>query len=237
MTVYEPAEDTFLLAMYVKQFAQGNVLDMGTGSGYLAEVAAQTAEKVLAVDKNAAAIQYAKKTIKAMNTINGRNITFLVSDLFANIPAQQFDLIICNPPYLPKDPENNAANDPALCGGKYGYETIERFLKQAKSFLKPNGIILLLFSSLTTKKEVDRILQEQGYQAEQLAEEKLFFEILYVYKVILKHPHMTDPLSACYRWHPSRKLDISTAVIMCWTFCTFTEERFKSDYPRIDARI
>ncbi|MBI2548894.1 methyltransferase [Candidatus Woesearchaeota archaeon] len=180
MNVYEPAEDTFLLATYVKQFAHGNVLDMGTGSGYLAEIAAKTTESVLAVDKDAAVLSYAKKTIKAKNITN---ITFLCSDLFEQLQPQQFDVIIFNPPYLPEDPENSVANHPALCGGKHGYETIQRFLKQAKFFLKPTGIILLLFSSLTTKEDVDRILQKQGYHVEELAQQRLFFEVLYVYKL------------------------------------------------------
>ena len=40
--IYEPAEDSHLLAEAVKKFAHGRVLDMGTGSGIQAITAAKS---------------------------------------------------------------------------------------------------------------------------------------------------------------------------------------------------
>ena len=90
--VYEPAEDTFLLAKFVKKFSTNkNVLEIGAGSGFLSKTAIQNkAKSVTATD-----IQKIKLTNK--------KIKFIQSDLFKKIPKQKFDLIIFNPPYLPED--------------------------------------------------------------------------------------------------------------------------------------
>jgi len=60
MEIYEPAEDSFLLQKYVKKYAKGIALDMGTGSGIQAETAASSKKvvKVFAVDINEEAIKY-----------------------------------------------------------------------------------------------------------------------------------------------------------------------------------
>lgn len=165
--VYPPGEDSFLILKYIKNYVNSKdiVLDMCTGSGILAREAAKYSKKVFACDINPKA------------AFSGKNIEFIESDLFSNI-ARKFDLIICNPPYLPNDPE---IADIALDGGEKGYEFTERFLIAAKNHLTKKGKILLLFSSLTKKGVLDKILQREGYIFEQVGSQKLDFEELYVY--------------------------------------------------------
>lgn len=170
--VYEAREDSYLLCRNVPVYAKGRVLDMGTGSGILAAEASKHANKVIGADIDAQAVDYCK------NKYNIDNLYFLQSDLFENIEGK-FDLILFNAPYLPSDPR---APDIALDGGKRGYEVIQRFLGQAKGFLKTEGIILLLFSSLTKKGKVDELLKGE-YAFEMIDTQKLDFEELYVYKI------------------------------------------------------
>ena len=170
MQIYKPREDSELLKSVIKEYSKGFVLDMGTGTGILAQEVAKTANKVLAVDINKTAIEYCKKNIK------DERITFRKSNLFKNI-KEKFDLIIFNPPYLPEDKN---VKDIALDGGKHGYELIERFLKKSKNHLKSNGKILLLYSSLTNKEEVEQIIKENNYNFKIIKTKKLFFEELYV---------------------------------------------------------
>ena len=94
---YEPREDSELLAKYVKKFAFGNVLDMGTGSGIQAITAAKkkSVKSVVAADIQEEVIENNK------NNIKNKKIKFIVSDLFSNIKNKKFDTIIFNPPYLP----------------------------------------------------------------------------------------------------------------------------------------
>lgn len=177
-SIYTPREDSFLILKHIKEYAEGNVLDMGTGSGILAIEAAKYADSVLAVDVNDEAVRNIRNKIRK-NRIN--NIKTMKSDLFENMNKDnKFDLIMFNPPYLPDKPE---VKDIALDGGRQGYELIERFLKKAKDFLSKEGRVLLLFSSLTKKGVLDRILKREGYSFKQVDSKKLDFEELYVYLI------------------------------------------------------
>jgi len=173
--VYAPREDSKLLAEQVEKYAHGNVLDMGTGSGIQAVVAARKKEvkNILAADINPLAIEEAKKKI-----IN-KKIKWVISDLFRNVGGM-FDTIIFNPPYLPEDIR---VKDLALDGGKKGYEIIERFLNSVNRFLKPKGIILLVFSSLTKREKVDSFIKKNNLKYKLLATKHIFFEDMYVYRI------------------------------------------------------
>ena len=106
-----------------------------------------------------------------------KKITYKVSDLFSNVGGK-YDLIIFNPPYLPEDVR---LKDITLDGGKKGYELIQGFLSKVNNFLKTNGKVLLLFSSLTKKNKVEEFILKYGLEFKELVHQKLFFEMLYVY--------------------------------------------------------
>ncbi|MBU1111701.1 MAG: HemK2/MTQ2 family protein methyltransferase [archaeon] len=183
MDIYEPAEDSYLLQKQVKQYAFGKVLDLGTGSGIQAKTVAESpkVKNILAVDINKDAINRLQQEIKQNNL---KKITAKTSNLFENV-EEKFDTIIFNPPYLPQDKVGDTIiEDPALYGGKKGYELIEKFLTEVGEHLTQNGIILLLFSSLTNKDKVDEFISKNLFQAELLITEKLpLFETLYIYKI------------------------------------------------------
>ena len=172
---YEPQEDSYLLLEYVKQHAFGKVLDMGTGSGILAKEAVYSheVEEVIAVDID-------EEAIAELNKNDAKKLKAFQSDLFSNI-TEKFDTIVFNPPYLPKEEKDP---DVALDGGVEGYEVIEMLLKEAKKHLRTNGIILMVFSNRTGKKEVDKIIKNNGYKYKLLEKKELnFFEELYVYMI------------------------------------------------------
>ena len=177
--MYEPAEDSYLLQKYVKKYAEGKVLDIGTGSGIQATTAAKkkNVDSVLAVDIDNDVISSLKKEIKKKK--NNDKITLRESDLFSNVMGK-FDTIIFNPPYLPDD-EN--VKDSALYGGKQGYEILEQFISEVSDYLNESGIVLIVFSSLTKKEKVDQAIEGNLLKFEELDSEKLFFEKLYCYKV------------------------------------------------------
>ncbi|MBW2996546.1 methyltransferase domain-containing protein [Candidatus Woesearchaeota archaeon] len=178
--VYEPREDSFLILKEIKNFATGNVLDMGTGSGILAIEAAKTAEIVIGADISEDALNYAKQTLKMKGL---RNIKFVKSDLFSYFKKNpmKFDLIIFNPPYLPKDIREPFESTTETTGGEKGYELLEKFFSQVSDYLMPDGKVLVLFSSLTGKDKVHSIMEEYGFNFQKLSEEPLFGEVLLVY--------------------------------------------------------
>ena len=180
--IYDPREDSILLAEQVRKHAFGKVLDFGAGSGIQAvEASAKTdVESVLAVDINKNAVEKFAKIIKDEKLVK---IKTRVSDMFSKIKkGEEFDTIIFNPPYLPEDP-NMKVKDIALEGGKKGYESIEKFLKKAKKHLAKKGIILMIFSSLTKKRKVSEIIKKSKFKFEELSSQRIFFEDLYVYKI------------------------------------------------------
>lgn len=170
--IYQPADDSFLLQKYVKKYSKGKVLDLGCGSGIQALTALENTDDVLASDISQEAVDYCKKI--GINTIK--------SDLFSNI-NKKFDLIIFNPPYLPRD-EVDKEFSLALSGGEKGNELIEKFLKEAKKHLDKNGKILIIFSSITS--DVIKLFKKYKYKFRKLDQLDFFFERIYVYIIYTK---------------------------------------------------
>lgn len=162
-----------MLQKYVRQYARGRVLDMGTGSGIQALIAKEKTRDVLAVDINPDAVALVKK----------KGITALVSDLFENVTGT-FDVVIFNPPYLPEDERESFEDRVVLSGGKYGSEILERFFSRAKQFLRKDGKILIVFSTITG--DVEFLLKRYGYAFKKLDEKSFFFEKIFVYVVWLQ---------------------------------------------------
>ncbi len=164
--IYPPSEDSYLIQKYVKKYAKGKVLDMGTGSGILALEALKKTKNVLAADINKEVIINAKKL----------GIKVVQSNLFSKI-KRKFDLIIFNPPYLPEHKNEPKDSKLATTGGKKGYELIKKFLKQVSFHLNKDGRILILISSLTgNPKTIFR-----GYNFKLLETQNLFFESISIY--------------------------------------------------------
>ncbi len=172
--IYEPAEDSFLLEKEVKKLSNGkSVLDIGTGNGIQAEAAKNSgAKKVFATDINEKSIALCKS----------KGISSVVSNLFENI-NEKFDLIVFNPPYLPKDEREDSESALITEGGKKGDEIIIEFLKNVGDYLNPNGKILLLLSSLTPKKRILKMLREKNFAKRKLSKQKIFMETLEVLKI------------------------------------------------------
>lgn len=170
--MYEPREDSFLMLKAIKQFAKGHCLDIGTGSGILAYEANKlvNVKSIMAIDIDKESIDYTEKKY---------NIKVIKSDMFEKVKGK-FDTIIINPPYLPKDKD---LEDKTIFGGEKGFEYIEKFLGNAKKYLAKDGIILLLFSSLTNKEKIKQIIRNNNLKYEQVEYLKLDFEELYVYLI------------------------------------------------------
>ena len=176
-SIYRPAEDSYLLLKVLGQeipkLLEKNshlqFLEIGSGSGILLKTAKRLGikqEHIFAVDINQQSVGHCQNL--------GFNCIY--SDLFENV-HRKFDIIVFNPPYLPKDSEESADSQIATTGGIQGSEIINKFLKEAENYLEKNGRIFLLTSSLTKK------INWKNYHKKFLEKEKLFFEQLYVFEL------------------------------------------------------
>jgi release factor glutamine methyltransferase len=176
--VYEPAEDTFLFAENLDVEAGEWVLDVGTGCGMLAVIAAKKGGAVVAVDINPFAIRGAKKN----STLNGVSdkIDFVQSSLFTALNNVKFDLVSFNAPYLPSEEGEDATwIGRAWAGGASGREVVDQFISEVPPHLKPRGRVLLMQSTLTGVEETLQKFSQQNLKATVKAELKLpFFETL-----------------------------------------------------------
>jgi release factor glutamine methyltransferase len=174
--VYEPAEDTFLIAEHLKVEEDDVVLDVGTGCGILAVLAAEKAKHVVAVDVNPYAIECASKNAE-VNGVEG-TIEFRCRDLFQAIkPNKKFSLILLNAPYLPSEPgEENCWLGKAWAGGPDGRTVIDRFVVDVPNFLANVGRIKLVQSSLSNVNRTLDAFSEVGLEARVVAQVKVPYE-------------------------------------------------------------
>lgn len=178
--VYEPAEDTVLAADCLSVNEVETVLDLGTGCGILAVVAAKKARKVVATDLNPHAVRCAKFNAEINHVAH--KIDIRLGDLFQSIRKnEKFDLIVFNAPYLPSAPsEARSWIGRSWAGGSTGRQLIDRFIMETPRYLKRNGKILLVQSSLANIDMTLDKFREMGLEAEVIAEKKVTFETIVV---------------------------------------------------------
>ena len=174
--VYEPAEDTFLIAEKMAVEEDDVVLDVGTGCGILAVLAAEKAKSVVAVDINPHAIECAVKNAET----NGaqEKIDFRHGDLFQPLKKnERFSLILFNSPYLPSEPDEESSwIGKAWAGGPDGRQVIDRFIADAPCWLADGGRILLVQSSLSDVNRTLEMFNEINLRAMVVAQVKVPFE-------------------------------------------------------------
>jgi len=187
--VYEPAEDTILIADSLSNaLREGDtVLDVGTGCGILAIIAAKEAKKVVATDINPHAIQCTKLNAEANGVTSKMDVR--LGSLFRPIKkAERFDLIMFNAPYLPSAlSEKKTWIGRAWSGGPTGRQLIDQFISRAPRYLKKNGRILLVQSSLADIEKTLAKLQKVGFDAKIIAEAKVPFEKI----AVIQASHLT----------------------------------------------
>ncbi|MBT8171782.1 tRNA (adenine(22)-N(1))-methyltransferase TrmK [Candidatus Bathyarchaeota archaeon] len=174
--VYEPAEDTFLIAEKMKINKNDIVLDMGTGCGILAVIAAKKTKNVIATDINPHAVRVSKKN--AENNGVKEKIEFRNGDLFHAIKKnERFSVILFNSPYLPSVPgEEKTWIGKAWSGGQNGRQVIDRFISDSTRFLLTQGKILLVQSSLSNINRTLEMFNKLNLKAEIVAQIKFPFE-------------------------------------------------------------
>ena len=126
-----------------------HVLELCTGSGCLAIMLADAFPnaQVDAVDLSTDALAVAKRNVEDYQL--EKRVHLIQSDLYDNVPAKKYDLIVSNPPYVNSTAmaslpaEYRHEPQMALAGGKDGMDLVRRIVKEAKHRLTAKGMLIV----------------------------------------------------------------------------------------------
>ena len=169
---YKPAEDTLFFADFLEDQKGRSALDIGTGSGLLAQVLTKNFALVVAADINVMALKKARQTLEHCICCNA-------ADAFHS----NFDLVVCNMPYLPS--ENLI--DHAVDGLHDGTEIPEIIIRSASKVIGPGGKMIFLTSSLAKYQKLIDVIQSLGFMVKIAKRKRLFFEELILVECIKKY--------------------------------------------------
>jgi ribosomal protein L3 glutamine methyltransferase len=141
--------DDYLSTLVSDRFAVRRVLDLCTGSGCLAILAAEAFPEALihASDISDDALAVAERNIRDYGLLD--RIKTFKSDVFEGLPEAPYDLIISNPPYVTEaavaafPPEYRAEPRLAHAGGSDGLDIVRTILEGAAERLAPKGQLIV----------------------------------------------------------------------------------------------
>ncbi len=127
----------------------GAVLELCTGSGCLAVLAAQAFPNadIDAVDISHDALEVAHINVNGY-ALDDR-VALFEGDLFAPLPERRYDVIIANPPYVNSTSmdalpaEYRHEPELALAGGEDGMDIVRRIIREARNWLTDNGLLVV----------------------------------------------------------------------------------------------
>jgi release factor glutamine methyltransferase len=171
---------THLLLDQIKGWPLQNkkLLEPGAGSGLISIYAAQKGAIVTATDINPVAVE----CLKENSSRNNVQIEIVRSDLFDQIPARLFDIIVINPPYYKKDPASYA--DYAWNCGSNG-EYFRKLFSQFGDYIHAETRILMVLCDACDIKMITQIATENGYHMNLVSLKRNMIEKNFIYNIEL----------------------------------------------------
>jgi len=166
---YQPAEDTLFLADHIRNETEKTALDIGTASGFLARILSHKFGFVVATDINFEALKKAREDVNNCLCCGA-----------ADALAFNFDLVVCNLPYLP----SKEIVDPAVDGLEEGVTVPMRIVRSASKVVKQKGKLIYLTSSHANYSKLMNKTEKLGFSTKIIAKRKLFFEELILVECI-----------------------------------------------------
>lgn len=127
---------------------RSQVLDLGTGTGAIALALASERPgwQIVAAERSPQAVALAEQNREMLGF---GNVEIIQSDWFAQVPPQEFDLIVSNPPYIdaadPHLSQGDVRFEPrsALVAKRSGLADIEQIAGEALAYLAPGGWLVV----------------------------------------------------------------------------------------------
>ena len=148
-----------------------SVLDLGTGTGVCAILAAKRGARVKAVDINPLAVRCANMNV-LLNSLEDR-VRVLEGNLFAPVGDERFDLVIFNPPYYEGPPRDWAEH------AWRGEKVLKKFAEGLGSHLAQSGRALISLSTEMNLAEINAGLIGHGFEIQERRRRRLVGETLF----------------------------------------------------------
>ena len=134
----------------LKNIENPRFCEVGAGSGCISVsiLHENTSATAIALDISEKALTLARKNAEKHHVSD--RLELKISDVFDNLKAEKFDLIVSNPPYIDAEDFADLQREVrdfepqfALTDGKDGLSIIEEIIKTAPNFLKSEGFLLM----------------------------------------------------------------------------------------------
>ncbi|WP_113638702.1 HemK2/MTQ2 family protein methyltransferase [Nubsella zeaxanthinifaciens] len=153
-----------------------SLLEIGSGSGAVAIYAAKKKASVTAVDINPAACACTKSNAER----NGQRLSVYQSDLLDMVPQMQFDIILINPPYFPKTPQNYA-EQAWYCGEDFSF--FERLFREISAYMQSYAKIILVLSEHCEIRQIREIAEKNQLIWNQIERHDRIIEQNYLFEI------------------------------------------------------
>ena len=176
--VFQPRIETeFWVKKAIEELRSKNkelrILDIFAGSGCIGIAVLRTYPELVERMDFADISKEATKQIEINLKLNGitkGKYKIYQSNLFEKLKNKRYNVIFANPPYVALDRIREVQKEvwqkepaSALFAGRDGMCWIEKFLKEVKNYLKPEGAFYLEFDP-QQKEKIKKILEKQGFK-------------------------------------------------------------------------
>jgi release factor glutamine methyltransferase len=178
--VFHPAFffSTKFLLKHLARFdlKEKKVLELGAGSGLISFIAEKQGAEVTASDLSDVAISGLHFNKEKLNS----KISVIKSDLFDQIEVQQYDFIIINPPYFPKNPTTDSQLA-WYCGEHFEY--FEKLFSQLDPFIKPSVEIIMILSEECDILTIRKMAAAHGFILKESNRNKFWWEWNFIFEI------------------------------------------------------
>jgi release factor glutamine methyltransferase len=179
--VYEPSDDTHLMAEYLRNIGHvSRAIEFGGGSGALALIASLVADQVEVHETSVPAYLNIIENVSNNGLCDRVNVFLGIREGWDSA-----DLIYTNPPYLPQGPLFfQSLDDLAWNGGPDGVRVLSMIIHEAVTRLNPWGRLAFVTSSLQDRGALKYILIQNRLVCKKVLRKRFFFEELGVWECV-----------------------------------------------------